>query len=274
MCRRVLVVPRWAWRWCAPARAAVPTLSSTTRTRRRSWRLRPMPSPRRRPTPTPRFWAHSAPCSPSSGSCEPASTTTTYVRHTGCRQDVLLAAGLDTRAFRLSWPPAARVWELDLPDVLAFKERVLRKQGAQPRCDRRTLAADLRGDWPTGAGDRRARSGRADGVADRGAAHLPASGRGGTAPRRGDRSLGGRGSRVAFEQDSGSSSALLARARSIPSMARYTSMFHGGLGADAVAWLTDHGWDVETHDRLEVAAAYGRAAPADTSGGFITATRR
>ncbi len=56
-------------------------------------------------------------------------------------------------------------------------------------------------------------------------------------------------------------------------MAGYASVFHGGLGDDAVGWPTDHGWDVETHDRLEVAAAYGRAVPADTSGGFITATR-
>jgi methyltransferase (TIGR00027 family) len=33
----------------------------------------------------------------------------------GIRQVVLLAAGLDTRAYRLSWPRGAHVYELDLP---------------------------------------------------------------------------------------------------------------------------------------------------------------
>jgi hypothetical protein len=48
----------------------------------------------------------------------------------GCSQVVLLAAGLDTRAFRLAWPENTRVFEVDLPDVLAFKETVLTAHGA------------------------------------------------------------------------------------------------------------------------------------------------
>ena len=44
--------------------------------------------------------------------------------------------------------------------------------------------------------------------------------------------------------------------------------------AAAVAWLSEHGWDAETHDRGAVAAGYGRAAPADTSAGSVTAKRR
>ncbi|WP_030673227.1 SAM-dependent methyltransferase [Streptomyces rimosus] len=63
----------------------------------------------------------------------------------GCRQVVLLAAGLDTRAFRLNWPAGTRLFELDQPDVLAFKEHVLR--GETPRCRREVIAADLREDW-------------------------------------------------------------------------------------------------------------------------------
>jgi methyltransferase (TIGR00027 family) len=47
-------------------------------------------------------------------------------------QVVLLAAGLDTRAFRLGWPAGTRVFEVDLPDVLAFKEAVLARCGAAP----------------------------------------------------------------------------------------------------------------------------------------------
>ena len=66
----------------------------------------------------------------------------------GSRQVVLLAAGLDTRAFRLAWPAGTRVFELDLPGVLAFKEAVLGARGAVPRCERVTVPADLREDWP------------------------------------------------------------------------------------------------------------------------------
>ncbi|WP_414170508.1 SAM-dependent methyltransferase [Streptoverticillium reticulum] len=63
----------------------------------------------------------------------------------GCRQVVVLAAGLDTRAFRLDWPDGTRLFELDQPDVLAFKEHVLRDE--PPRCRRKVIAADLREDW-------------------------------------------------------------------------------------------------------------------------------
>ncbi len=66
----------------------------------------------------------------------------------GCRQVVLLAAGLDTRAFRLAWPDGVRLFELDLPGVLTFKDAVLAEQGAAPRCERTSLAVDLRADWP------------------------------------------------------------------------------------------------------------------------------
>lgn len=66
----------------------------------------------------------------------------------GCRQVVLLAAGLDTRAFRLSWPRGVRLYELDLPRVFAFKEPVLAARNAVPACERVTIGTDLRADWP------------------------------------------------------------------------------------------------------------------------------
>lgn len=65
----------------------------------------------------------------------------------GCRQVVLLAAGLDARAFRLPWPRDLRLFEVDLPELLAFKERVLVEQGRRPTCERIPVAADLRDDW-------------------------------------------------------------------------------------------------------------------------------
>ncbi|ATY16609.1 SAM-dependent methyltransferase [Amycolatopsis sp. AA4] len=65
----------------------------------------------------------------------------------GCRQVVLLAAGLDTRAFRLPWPADTRLFELDLPDTVRFKEKVLTTRGAEPACAREVVPVDLRDDW-------------------------------------------------------------------------------------------------------------------------------
>ncbi|WP_069804270.1 class I SAM-dependent methyltransferase [Thermogemmatispora onikobensis] len=67
----------------------------------------------------------------------------------GIRQIVLPAAGLDTRAFRMDWPEDTRFFELDQPMVLEYKEEVLQKQGAHPRCERHSLAVDLTApEWP------------------------------------------------------------------------------------------------------------------------------
>jgi methyltransferase (TIGR00027 family) len=65
----------------------------------------------------------------------------------GIRQVVLLAAGLDSRAFRLAWPAGVRLFELDLPQLLDFKEAVLAEHGAVAGCQRTTVAVDLREDW-------------------------------------------------------------------------------------------------------------------------------
>ncbi|OBK22162.1 SAM-dependent methyltransferase [Mycobacterium asiaticum] len=66
----------------------------------------------------------------------------------GIRQVVLLAAGLDSRAYRLDWPTDTVVYEIDLPKVLDYKSETLADHGAAPRVDRRPVAVDLRHDWP------------------------------------------------------------------------------------------------------------------------------
>ncbi|WP_156298533.1 class I SAM-dependent methyltransferase [Mycobacterium paragordonae] len=66
----------------------------------------------------------------------------------GIRQAVILAAGLDSRAFRLPWPPGTTVFEVDQPQVIEFKTATLSGLGARPTADRRTVAVDLREDWP------------------------------------------------------------------------------------------------------------------------------
>jgi len=72
----------------------------------------------------------------------------TEATRAGCGQVVLLAAGLDARAFRVRWPEGVRLWELDMPEVFAFKERVLASRGATPGCERTIVPMDLRAHWP------------------------------------------------------------------------------------------------------------------------------
>lgn len=67
---------------------------------------------------------------------------------TGIRQVVILAAGLDARAYRLDWPTGTVVYEVDQPEVIAFKTGTLEELGAEPTATRRTVAIDLREDWP------------------------------------------------------------------------------------------------------------------------------
>ncbi|BBZ10412.1 class I SAM-dependent methyltransferase [Mycobacterium branderi] len=66
----------------------------------------------------------------------------------GIRQAVILASGLDARAYRLPWPAGTIVYEVDQPDVIEFKSRTLAELGAQPTAIRRAVAIDLRDDWP------------------------------------------------------------------------------------------------------------------------------
>jgi methyltransferase (TIGR00027 family) len=66
----------------------------------------------------------------------------------GVRQAVILASGLDTRAYRLRWPAGTVVYEIDQPQVIAFKTNTLADLGAAPTAERRTVSIDLRDDWP------------------------------------------------------------------------------------------------------------------------------
>jgi methyltransferase (TIGR00027 family) len=67
----------------------------------------------------------------------------------GVRQVVILASGLDSRAYRLRWPAETVVYEVDQPQVIEFKTTTLAGIGARPTAERRTVGIDLRYDWPT-----------------------------------------------------------------------------------------------------------------------------
>jgi methyltransferase (TIGR00027 family) len=65
----------------------------------------------------------------------------------GIAQAVIVAAGLDSRAYRLTWADGTTVFEIDQPEVLDFKVRVLAEYAAKPTARRTDVAADLREDW-------------------------------------------------------------------------------------------------------------------------------
>lgn len=71
----------------------------------------------------------------------------------GIRQAVILASGLDARAYRLAWPAGMTVFEIDQPQVIAFKTTTLESLGAAAKAELRTVAIDLRQDWPTALRD-------------------------------------------------------------------------------------------------------------------------
>lgn len=66
----------------------------------------------------------------------------------GVRQVVIVASGLDARPYRLAWPTGTTVYEIDQPEVIAFKTATLAEVGAAPRAELRTIGIDLREDWP------------------------------------------------------------------------------------------------------------------------------
>ncbi|MET0704278.1 MAG: class I SAM-dependent methyltransferase [Mycobacterium sp.] len=66
----------------------------------------------------------------------------------GIRQAVILASGLDTRAYRLPWPAGTSVFELDQPGVIDFKVAAMAGIGVVPDVPVHSIGVDLRDDWP------------------------------------------------------------------------------------------------------------------------------
>lgn len=187
----------------------------------------------------------------------------------GCRQVVILAAGLDARAFRLTWPAGTQLYELDLPDVFAFEERVLAANGAMPACARTVLPVDLRGDWPpsllaAGFQPQEASAWLIEGLL----MYLNEAER--------DRlldqivSLSNAQSRMALEPPVWNipASLLASIARGVievsalaQSMAGVQTEQADASIANCVAWLAGHGWRGQLFDIRELFARYGRAVP-------------
>jgi methyltransferase (TIGR00027 family) len=192
----------------------------------------------------------------------------------GIRQVVILAAGLDSRAYRLEWPVDTTLYEIDQPQVLAYKTGTLESAGAAPKATRRPVAVDLRDDWPaalSAAGLDRTRptAWLAEGLLP----YLPAEAQ--------DRlfemltALSAPGSQVAVEAFSlGSADTERRRAARRQRWARMrrglgldinveTLTYHETDRADAADWLTAHGWRVHAVDNIDEMARLGRPVPTD-----------
>ncbi len=191
----------------------------------------------------------------------------------GCRQVVVLAAGLDTRAFRLAWPAGTRLFELDVADVLAFKEPVLARANAAPTAERHVITADLRDDWTVplraaGFDPSQSTAWLAEGIL----MYLPEADRDTLLVRL--TTCSAPGSHLALEpaawlvgadlgeslargvMDASITQRLANRLRQPNPVSADPSI------ADPVAWLAGHGWRADVVDVTQKFVEYGRAAPA------------
>jgi methyltransferase (TIGR00027 family) len=194
----------------------------------------------------------------------------------GVHQVVILAAGLDSRAWRLPWPDGTTVYELDQPRVLEFKSSTLREHGAQSTCNLVPVSVDLRHDWPAAlreAGfDPSAPSAwSAEGLLP----FLPAAAQELLFER--VQELGAAGSRIAVEApgsdflDEASQAkqrenmqqvrdlmAKLEPERDIPDV---TDLWYFEEREDVGDWLRRNGWDVAVTPAEVLMANYGRTPP-------------
>jgi methyltransferase (TIGR00027 family) len=187
----------------------------------------------------------------------------------GVRQSVILAAGLDARPYRLSWPSGSVVYEVDQPKVIEFKSATMSALSAAPAADRRTVSIDLREDWPaalrrSGFDDTKPTAWSAEGLL----MYLP--------PEAQDRlfdnitALSAPGSRLATEYHPASDATMTERAQEFNQ--RWTALgcdvdlsglFIDGERSNVVEYLSDRGWQVSSRPRREMFADYGRVFPDD-----------
>ena len=191
---------------------------------------------------------------------------------TGIRQVVILAAGLDSRAYRLDWPAGTTVFEIDQPKVLGYKTSTMDIHGAVPKARRVPVAVDLRDDWPAaliagGFDTAQPTAWLAEGLLP----YLPGDAQ--------DRlfemvtTLSAAGSQIAVEafnlhpaQYSAERRAAR-RERTVQLRERLgldldvdTLMYTDDPRADAAEWLAEHGWRVDAVPSAEEMTRLGRPA--------------
>ncbi|MGV0834187.1 class I SAM-dependent methyltransferase [Mycolicibacterium thermoresistibile] len=205
----------------------------------------------------------------------------------GVRQAVILASGLDSRPYRLPWPEGVVVYEIDQPEVMAFKTQTMTGLGARPAAAaHRTVAVDLRDDWPAalraaGFDDAIPTAWSAEGLLR----YLP--------PDAQDRlfdhitALSAPDSRLATEDHPDTGSALGEKADQLGRQwseygydVRLSELSYAGERNPVVDYLRACGWDAHARPRPEVFTDYGRDFPDSEALApmrdslAITATRR
>ncbi|SON58730.1 Putative S-adenosyl-L-methionine-dependent methyltransferase [Mycobacterium simulans] len=207
----------------------------------------------------------------------------------GIRQAVILASGLDARAYRLPWPAGTTVYEIDQPQVIEFKTATLAELGAIPTAERKTVAVDLRHDWvgglrAAGLDPNQPTAWSAEGLLP----FLPPDAQ--DALLENISELSAAGSRLATEN-------LPDASRSVPMMAdrireaadrwrehgfdvEMTDLWYAGDRNDVVDYLNTHGWLATSIEVTELLAAHGISIQTvdDTEAtfaslGYVTATR-
>ena len=194
----------------------------------------------------------------------------------GIRQVVILAAGLDSRAYRLDWPAGTTVYEIDQPKVLEYKTGVLEAHGAVPASRRRPVPVDLRDDWPAAlvaAGFDRTQptAWLAEGLLP----YLPGDAQ--------DRlfekftALSAPDSRVAVEvfgvnSNSNTNRWKRMRERLGLDVNVEALTFHEPDRSDAAGWLTEHGWQVHSVNNRDEMARLGRPVPEDLTDEAVRST--
>jgi methyltransferase (TIGR00027 family) len=201
----------------------------------------------------------------------------------GIRQAVIVASGLDTRAYRLPWPAGTVVYEIDQPEVIEFKTRALANLGAEPTAQRRTVSIDLRDDWPSalvaaGLDTAAPTAWSAEGLL----VYLP--------PDAQDRlfdnitALSAAGSRIATEHmdmrniPSDWAQKLTERSKRVGSNIDLASLFFIGERNSAAEYLTGHGWRADIRTTEQAFAANGFQVPNDElasfggNSGYLSAT--
>ncbi|OBJ49507.1 class I SAM-dependent methyltransferase [Mycobacterium sp. 1423905.2] len=187
----------------------------------------------------------------------------------GIQQAVILAAGLDARAYRLPWPNGSVVYEVDQPDVIEFKTNEMAALSAKPAAERRTVSVDLRDDWPaalraSGFDDSKPTAWSAEGLL----MYLP--------PEAQDRlfdhitALSAPGSKLATEYHPDSGATMSERAQEFNQRwvnlgcdIDLSGLFFDGERNNVVDYLTGQGWQVATRPRRELFGEYGIQFPED-----------
>jgi methyltransferase (TIGR00027 family) len=195
----------------------------------------------------------------------------------GVRQVVILAAGLDSRSWRLPWPAGTTVYELDQAKVLDFKSTTLAQRGAHPTAQLVSIAVDLRDDWPTvlreaGFDESAPTMWSAEGLLR----YLPAAAQDLLFER--IDSLSAPGSRLATNGPSkhAVNPDLLARQREQSTRFRAAAaqvlgteipnveeLWYPEERTEIIDWLGDHGWDASEIGMSDLLARHGRTVPED-----------